>query len=81
MSGLEEGVALDLADVFHTEYRRLTAGGRDADEDVRDEAVSESLQAVEMAVRDSIARDFERIGWRPMTLQEIANLIRSGSSL
>ena len=52
----------DLADVFHTEYRRLTSGGRGQDEDVRDEAVSEALEAVEAAVREEIATDVEANG-------------------
>lgn len=72
---------LDLTEVFHAEYRRLTSGGRGQDEDVREDALTSALGAVEEAVRDSIARDFERVGWRPMTLPEIATLIRSGASL
>lgn len=42
---------LDLTDIFHTEYRRLTSGGRAADEDVRDDALAAALEAVDHAIR------------------------------
>lgn len=72
---------MSLADVFYGEYRKALPLAFAADGEEQSHAVAQALEAVERTVRDSIARDFERIGWRPMTLQEIADVIRTGGTL